>query len=111
MEVAIRHYLPGRVRLHLPALCRKPEVAEAALVWLRAQRYVRSARINFGCACLVLEYDPTREGDLQTLLDRLRAGAFDGWLTAGGAPVDAGEDHAIQSDTKNSNVPPTKSEV
>ncbi|MBL6614182.1 MAG: heavy metal translocating P-type ATPase [Reyranella sp.] len=111
MEVAVRHYLPGRVRLHLPALCRKQAIADAALVWLRAQGYVRSARINFACACLVLEYDRACEDDVLTLLRRLREGALDGWLAAGCPGSDAGEVHATQSDTKNSNAAPTKSEV
>jgi hypothetical protein len=31
MDVAVRHYLPGRVRLHVRELCRKAALAESAL--------------------------------------------------------------------------------
>ena len=37
MDLAVRHYIPGRIRLHVPELCRKPGLTEAALVWLRAR--------------------------------------------------------------------------
>ena len=110
MQVAIRHHLPGRVRLHIPALARKPAVAEAALAWLRARNNVKTARFNFACACLVLEYEPASERELQSLVDQLRLGALDEWLASGG-PAPACEAHATQSDIKNSNAPPTKSEV
>ena len=65
MEVAIRHYLPGRLRLHVPELCRKPTVANAALAWLQAKPGVKSARLNFACSCLVLEYERAHELELQ----------------------------------------------
>ena len=58
MQFAIRHYMRGRVRLYVPALCRKRSLAESVLVWLRSQSGVRSARINYDCASLVLEFDP-----------------------------------------------------
>ncbi len=54
MDVAVRHYLPGRVRLHVPELCRKAALAESALAWLRAQPGVTGARLNFACASLVV---------------------------------------------------------
>lgn len=110
MQVAIRHHLPGRVRLHIPALARKPAMAEAALAWLRARSNVRSARFNFACACLVLEYDRSSEPEMLTLLDHLRLGALDQWLASGSAAA-ALEARATQSDIKNSNAPPTKTEV
>jgi hypothetical protein len=31
MDVAVRHYLPGRVRLHVPQLASRAELAEGAL--------------------------------------------------------------------------------
>ena len=72
MDIAIRHHIPGRVRLHVPALCRKPALAEAALDWLRAQPGVRTARVNADCACLVIEYEAAREEGLRSLVGRLR---------------------------------------
>jgi Cu2+-exporting ATPase len=73
MDVAVRHYLPGRVRLHVPQLCRKAALAEAAVAWLRAQPGISSARLNLACASLVVEYDCSRESMLQGILAGLRA--------------------------------------
>jgi Cu2+-exporting ATPase len=72
MDVAIRHYIPGRVRLHAPALCRRQSLAEAALGWLRAQSGIKSARINYDCASLVVEFEPAQESSLRSLIGRLR---------------------------------------
>src|SRR5450755_4697367 len=73
MDVAVRHYLPGRVRLHVPGLCRKAEVAETTVAWLRAQPGITGARLNLACASLVVEYDRAHEPLLDGLLARLRA--------------------------------------
>ena len=73
MDVAVLHYLPGRVRLHVPELCRKAAVAESALVWLRAQPGITSVRLNPACASLVVEFDRAHEPVLQGILARLRA--------------------------------------
>jgi Cu2+-exporting ATPase len=72
MNFSIRHAMPGRVRLSIPELCRKRSLAEAFLGWLRAQSGVKAARINYDCACLVLEYDQAKEPLLRALLDRFR---------------------------------------
>ena len=109
MQIAIRHYLRGRVRLHAPALFRKPTVTEAALAWLRSRSYVRTARVNESCACLVVEYDPASEHELEVLLEHLRGGMLDQWLAAGAPAPD--EALATQSNIKNSNAAPTKAEV
>ena len=47
MEFSVRHFISGRIRLHLPALCRKKSVAETALVWLQKQPGVKAARLNY----------------------------------------------------------------
>src|ERR1700757_5045237 len=73
MEYSFRHSMRGRVRLHVPDLCRKPPFAETFLSWLKAQSGVRSARINYDCASLVLEYDPVQQPLLLALLDRVKA--------------------------------------
>jgi hypothetical protein len=72
MDVAIRHYMPGRVRLHVPALCRRQSLAEAALGWLRAQSGIKSARVNYDCACVIVEYEPAQEESLRSLIGRMR---------------------------------------
>jgi Heavy metal associated domain 2 len=61
MEFSVRHFISGRVRLHLPALCRKEKLAEAAVVWLQAQNGIKRARLNYACACLIIEYDVSFE--------------------------------------------------
>jgi heavy metal translocating P-type ATPase len=72
MDVAIRHYIPGRVRLHVPALCRRQSLAEAALGWLRAQSGIKAARVNYDCASVIVEYEPAQEESLRSLIGRLR---------------------------------------
>ncbi|MBV8407225.1 MAG: heavy metal translocating P-type ATPase [Alphaproteobacteria bacterium] len=120
MEIAIRHYMPGRVRLHAPELCRKPKIADAVLAWLQGKSGVKSARINFACSCLVLEYERPLEPQLLALFEQLRGVPADtlvralvpaGGRTGDGAAGELAEAHATQSNTKNSNAPPTKAEV
>ena len=72
MEVTVRHYLPGRVRLHVPELVRKAALAEAVLAWLRTQPGISTARLNEACASLVIEYDRAYEPILQGILTHLR---------------------------------------
>ena len=72
MELTIRHFIPGRVRLHVPSLGRRRSLAEASLKWLRARDGIRSARINYDCACLIVEYDVAHEVLLRAVIGRLR---------------------------------------
>jgi len=72
MKCYLRHSMPGRVRLNIPALACKRRLAEALLSWLKAQPGIRSARINHDCASLVLEYDPAQESLLRLLLARVQ---------------------------------------
>src|SRR6516164_4266813 len=72
MELTIRHFIPGRVRLHVPSLGRRPSLAKASLKWLRARDGIRSARINYECACLIVEYDVAYEALLRAVIGRLR---------------------------------------
>ena len=71
MEFSVRHFISGRIRLHLPSLCRKRKLAEAALIWLQAQQGIKGARLNFDCGCLIIEYDSSFEGVLRATLGRL----------------------------------------
>lgn len=116
MDFAIRHYLPGRVRLHIPDLCRKPALAEATVSWLAKQDGIRSARVNLDCACLVLEYEAARNDVLKAYLGTLRHITAQGIAETIGFGKDDGSSAAAvalptQTNTKNSNVAPTKSEV
>ena len=72
MEYSLRHSMRGRVRLSVPALGRNRGLAEKFLNWLRVQTGVRSARINFDCASLVLEYEPSHEPVLLALLEHFK---------------------------------------
>src|SRR5271165_1766519 len=72
MEYSLRHSMPGRVRLNVPALGRNRGLAEKLLIWLRLQSGVRNARVNYDCASLVLEYDPAHEPVLLALLERFK---------------------------------------
>jgi Cu2+-exporting ATPase len=71
MKFSIRHFIPGRIRLHLPVLCRKQKLAEAAVLWLETQEGVRRARLNGTCASLIVEYEPHFENALRVVLGRL----------------------------------------
>src|SRR3974390_1973065 len=77
MEFSIRHFISGRIRLHLPSVCRKKIVAEAAIAWLQAQTGVKRARLNYACASLVIEYDAKFEGVLRATLGRLAVMTID----------------------------------
>lgn len=77
MEFSVRHFISGRIRLHLPSLCRKRKLAEASLVWLKAQAGIKSARLNFDCGCLIIDYDPSFEGILRATLGRLSLMSLD----------------------------------
>lgn len=72
MELTVRHFMPGRVRLRIPSLCRRRTLAEAALIWLRGRPGIKSARINYDCACLIVEYDVACEPLMRTVLGQLR---------------------------------------
>jgi Cu2+-exporting ATPase len=76
MEYSFRHSMPGRIRLNVPALCRNRGVSQNFLAWLKAQAGVRSARINYDCASLVLEYDPAQETMLRLLLQRVKGASL-----------------------------------
>src|SRR5262249_51148255 len=78
MEFSVRHFISGRIRLHLPSLCRKRKLAEAALTWLQAQQGIKNARLNFDFGCLIIEYDPSFEGVLPPLPDEPRRTAASG---------------------------------
>jgi cation transport ATPase len=72
MELIVRHFIPGRVRLHIPSLCRRQALAEASVAWLRGRDGITSARINYDCACVIIEYDVAYEGLLRAVIGRLR---------------------------------------
>src|SRR5271166_1696746 len=72
MEYAIRHAIPGRVRLHLPLLYHRSSLTDALLGFLEGQSWIKSARINHGCASLVVEYEVGQSKRLAALMFALR---------------------------------------
>ena len=64
--------MPGRLRLHVPALCRKRALADAFVAWLRAQAGINRARINYECSSLVVEYDVVNHKFFEGMLRELR---------------------------------------
>ncbi|SJZ53813.1 Cu2+-exporting ATPase [Enhydrobacter aerosaccus] len=120
MDLAIRHYIPGRVRLHVPELCRRPSLADSTVDWLNRQEGIKGARVNYDCACLVVEYERDRETFFRHILTQLTVASVTDIASVVGvgdapekarSPASAVASPAKQSDTKNSNVPPTRSEV
>ena len=77
MNFSIRHFVPGRVRLYVPSLCRKRRLADAALAWLSAQTGIKRARLNYDCASLVIEYDVTHDAVLRAMIGRLSVMSLD----------------------------------
>ena len=71
MEFSVRHFIRGRIRLHVPTLCRKRKLAEQVLAWLGVQKGIKQARVNYACASLVIEYDLAYEGVLRATIGRL----------------------------------------
>ena len=71
MDFSIRHFIPGRIRLRVPTLCRKRDLAEAALTWLTQQKGIKHARLNYDCASLVIAYDVAFEAPLRAIIGRL----------------------------------------
>jgi Cu2+-exporting ATPase len=98
MQYSIRHALPGRIRLHIALLLRRTDLSDAMLAWLESQDWIRAARINFGCASLIIDYDPERSGELDALLFGFSCASLEDLATIAAtvapAPVAARRDEA-----------------
>lgn len=62
MNFEVRHALPGRLRLHVPALARVDGWSELFLAWLERQNGIASVRVNRACASVIINYDPVETG-------------------------------------------------
>jgi len=89
MDFCFRHSMPGRLRLSIPALGQNRRLGEACLAWLKAQDGIASARINYDCASLVLEYNPRHEQRLLLLLEHFKTMSL--------ADLKALSSHAVQA--------------
>jgi Cu2+-exporting ATPase len=70
LEYQIRHALPGRIRLFVPAIKRFDALAEACVEVLKRQEGITDVRVNRTCASVVISYNPDSDG----FLSRLEAG-------------------------------------
>jgi Cu2+-exporting ATPase len=105
MKFTIRHSIPGRIRLYVPALADSSPVADTLLAWLRAQDWVRAARINRAAASLVVEYDPQRSALARSLLAMLaQAGIGELRAFAAAAPRPPADVSAVPAPTSESAV-------
>lgn len=77
MEYAIRHAIPGRVRLYLPLLYQRSSLTDAVLAFLEGQSWIKSARVNYGCASLIVEYEAAQSKRLGSLMFALRYSTVD----------------------------------
>ena len=71
MQFTVRHWISGRIRLHVPALRERSATADQVVAWLRGQQGIRSVRVNHDCASLVVEYEESRRALIETLLSYL----------------------------------------
>jgi Cu2+-exporting ATPase len=60
IDFAVRHSIPGRVRLHIPLLYHKTPLTQSVETWLKSQDGIETVRVNHACASLVIEYDRAR---------------------------------------------------
>src|SRR5215469_16104061 len=70
LEYQIRHALPGRIRLFVPAIKRFDALADACVEVLKRQEGITDVRVNRTCASLVISYNR----DSERFLSRLEAG-------------------------------------
>jgi Cu2+-exporting ATPase len=77
MEYRIRHAIPGRLRLYLPLLYQRSALSDALLAFLEGQSWIKSSRINYGCASLVVEYEVAQSRQLGALMFALRYSTLD----------------------------------
>jgi heavy metal translocating P-type ATPase len=68
MEFTVRHSIPGRIRLYVPALYRRSSFSDSAIVWLEKQAGIKGVRVNHDCASLIIEFDRGESQALSALL-------------------------------------------
>lgn len=74
MRVEVRHFTPGRVRLHVPDLFRLNPSPVSLLEQMAAPGGFRSIRANAGCASVVIEFDRDMPRPVADLVRALRNG-------------------------------------
>ncbi|HEV8636776.1 MAG TPA: heavy metal translocating P-type ATPase [Chloroflexota bacterium] len=75
----IVHHVPGRLRLHAPALRREPGLADRIIAVGMAHAGVRAVRVNLPAASVAVEYDPAALTPSRALVRR--------WVATGPAAL------------------------
>jgi heavy metal translocating P-type ATPase len=88
MYFEVRHFVLGRLRLRVPALRKRREVAHACLVVLGRLKEVHGVRWNNDCAALVIVYDSTLNDFHRDLITRIRTMEPADWLRQAPSPTD-----------------------
>jgi heavy metal translocating P-type ATPase len=86
MLVEIRHFIPGRIRLHIPDLFRIDDDPERTIKLLCPSDAIHTLRAKNACASLVIEYDRNRPGVISDLLALLRRHTVTRLLLLPGVP-------------------------
>jgi Cu2+-exporting ATPase len=71
VQFTVKHRIPGRLRLHVPALAKPGLAADKVTAWLAAQQGVREVRLSTGAASLAITYDEAHAGGIDALLGLL----------------------------------------
>ena len=71
MKFSVRHWIPGRIRLHIPAMGMPGFQGETVRTWLQNQPGITEARINSSAATLLIVYDQAQRDMVQSMLDVL----------------------------------------
>jgi heavy metal translocating P-type ATPase len=108
MEFSVRHFIPGRVRVHAPALCIRRTLAEATLVWLRTLPGVISARANYDCHSIVVEYEKDNDATVRTLLGHLRGATLDELRALVGAAGSSEAPAVVEAAPEKQFLPPQR---
>jgi cation transport ATPase len=95
MEFTVRHSIPGRIRLFVPALYRQSSFSDSAIVWLEKQSGINAARINHACASLIIEFEQGASQALSSLLFYLSSADLDQVRAIVGQVDSTGENTAV----------------
>jgi heavy metal translocating P-type ATPase len=90
MRFSVRHWIPGRIRLHVPGLSARGLNAGKVIAWLEARDGVSAVRFDTGSASLIVAYDEARRPMLQMILGylgTLSSRDLNAMVTASGQPV------------------------
>jgi Cu2+-exporting ATPase len=94
MEFTVRHSIPGRLRLYVPALYRQSSFSRSAIVWLEKQSGIKTVRVNHACASLIIEFDQGASQALSALLFYLSSADLEQIRSLIGQGADGDENNA-----------------